>query len=120
MCIPTLAVLPLVERVTAGAALLDRCQPGWATQVDPDQLDMAADYEDLLGQLYGDYAIGLEELSQADPARPAWPWSTFAYEHGFDLPADDPTTYPQLGDAWRAELGRRRRSAGAGRLPGAV
>jgi hypothetical protein len=109
---PTLPLPPLADRVTAGAALLDRCRPGWATQVDPDRLDMAAEYDDLLGQLYGHYAVGLEEHSQADPARPAWPWSTFAYEHGFDLAADDPTTYTQLDDAWRAELCHRRQGGG--------
>ena len=39
---PTLPLPPLADRVTAGTALLDRCRPGWATQLDPDRLDMAA------------------------------------------------------------------------------
>jgi hypothetical protein len=112
MCSPSLTPPPLAERVTAGARLLDRCRPGWATVVDPDRLDMAAEDQDLLGQVYGHHAIGLDELSQADPVRPVWPWSTFAYEHAFDLAADDPTTYRQLEDAWRAELRRRQQGGG--------
>jgi hypothetical protein len=105
---------PLADRVAAGAAVLDRLRPGWAGQVDPDQLDMTAEHDDLLGQLYGHYAIGLEALTQADPNQQTWP-SMWAVNHGFDLLAYDTGDYAELTGCWRALILARRRRGGEGR-----
>jgi hypothetical protein len=94
---------PLADRVTAGAAVLDRLRPGWFDQVDPDQLDMAMEYDDVLGQLYGHYALGLETLVQASPEPRPWP-SVWAVDHGFDLLAYDNAGYAELTACWRAEI----------------
>jgi hypothetical protein len=105
---------PLAHRVAAGAALLDRICPDWATQVDPDQLDMTAVYNDLLGQLYGHYVIGLDTLIQASPDQQAWP-SMWAVNHGFDLLAYDTADFAELTDCWRALILARRRGGGESR-----
>ena len=104
---------PLAHRVAAGAALLDRICPGWATQVDPDQPDMTAEYDDLLGQLYGHYVIGLDALIHASPDQQAWP-SMWAVNHGFDLLAYDTADCAELTDCRRALVLARRRG-GEGR-----
>jgi hypothetical protein len=107
---PTLP--PLADRVTAGARLLDRCRPGWTTLVDLDRLDMTLEYDDLLGQLYGNFQAGLNELIAADPKAQVHPYS-WAVRHGFDLPTDAGWgAYAQLTHAWRDELARRREGGG--------
>jgi hypothetical protein len=94
----------LARRVAAGAALLDQARPGWAEQVEPDRLDMAAEYDDLLGQLYGHFQLGLDALSPDD----AKPWA-FAVTHGLDLPPAEASwgAYGQLTDCWRRQLAHR-------------
>jgi hypothetical protein len=101
--------LPITRRVAAGAALLDQVRPGWADLVDPQRLDMAAEYDDLLGQLYGHFQVGLDTLTPAGVK----PWA-FAVAHGFDLPPAEASwgAYGQLSDCWRRQLARRRDGAG--------
>jgi hypothetical protein len=100
---------PIRARVAAGAALLDRNRPGWHVQVDPARLDMAAEYDDLLGQLLGHFQVGLDTLTPAGVK----PWS-FAVAHGFDLPPVEAGwgAYAQLTACWRSELLRRRGGEG--------
>jgi hypothetical protein len=103
---PTLP--PISERVRAGAVLLDQQRPSWHHHVDPDRIDMARD-DDILTQLYGDYAVGLDDLFHAAADHGAWSWpSVWSVGHGFDLLAFDHADYPVLTACWRAELARRR------------
>jgi len=95
-------------RVAKGAQLLDRCRPGWAAEVDPDRLDLRLEEDDVLGQLYGTFHQGLDELAASDPAAQTLP-DTWAAWHGFDLAGDEPARrYVELTAGWQAEIARRR------------
>lgn len=48
--------------VAAGVALLDQAQPDWWKHIDLDTLDMSGCYSCILGQLYGSYSTGREDL----------------------------------------------------------
>jgi hypothetical protein len=100
------ALPPIPQRVAAGAALLDRHEPRWWRQVDPDRLDLADPALDVLGQLYGQFEVGLAILGEPDPVA-----------GGFDLDASDADAdYPALTAAWQQAI-RQRRAADA---PGAA
>jgi hypothetical protein len=97
----TAALPPIGERVAAGAGLLDRHEPRWWRQVDPARLDLADPALDVLGQLYGQFEVGLVILGEPDPVA-----------CGFDLDASDADAdYPLLTAAWQQAIGQRRASA---------
>lgn len=50
------------NNVLRGIELLDRQVPGWRDRIDWDKLDMANCYRCILGQLFGKYSEGVEEL----------------------------------------------------------
>jgi hypothetical protein len=91
--------LPAIgERVAAGAGLLDRHEPRWWRQVDPARLDLADPAVDVLGQLYGQFEVGLAILGEPDPVA-----------HGFDLDSSDADAdYQALTAAWQQAIWQRR------------
>jgi hypothetical protein len=97
------------RRVATRTALLDGARPGWADLIEPDRLNMTAEYDDLLGQLYGHFQVGLDTLTPAD----ATPWA-FAVAHGFDLPPAEASrgADAHLTECWRRQLTRRRDGGG--------
>jgi hypothetical protein len=89
---------PIGVRVAAGAGLLDRHEPRWWRQVDPARLDLADPAVDVLGQLYGQFEVGLAVLGEPDPVA-----------CGFDLDASDADAdYPALTAAWQQAVWHRR------------
>jgi hypothetical protein len=111
---PTLPAL--ARRVAAGARLLDRHYPGWHRRVDPEVLDALDTGRCVLGQLFGGYEQGLDELTDcrcdkvAGYHRNPVAW---AAAHGFDLDVAEPrAAFGELTVAWRAELVRRWGGAG--------
>lgn len=94
------------ERVAAGAAWLDKVDPGWEFKVDPNTLSMKDGCRCVCGQVfaevanspdhfYSGYAYVRDVLRpQYAPQAPGWPaWSM---QHGF--------TYDgrQVNDTWKA------------------
>lgn len=53
--------------VDAGVALLDKKKPTWRKQINPEILDMSRFNRCILGQLYGEYAIGLMMMENKFP-----------------------------------------------------
>lgn len=47
------------ERVKQGAAYLDEIDPGWHRDVDPETLELSSGGSCILGQLHGDFRLGL-------------------------------------------------------------
>lgn len=47
------------ERVQRGAAYLDEMDPGWHRQVDPNTLELGSGRQCVLGQLHGEFRLGL-------------------------------------------------------------
>ena len=58
-----MTVLRLRERVQAGVNLLDQKGPGWDQRIDPHGLNIAHLRCCVLGQLFGDYGLGLFKLN---------------------------------------------------------
>lgn len=65
----------------AGAALLDTENPGWRSRIDLDRFDMTGFGQCVLGQLYGNYGEGVDELFGEHH-----PWELrvhLSHSHGF-------------------------------------
>lgn len=60
-----------------GIKLLDRHRPRWREHIDQDRLDNRSRKDGILGQLFGDHAVGVRELGIRDNAF-GWP-----EDHGF-------------------------------------
>jgi len=73
----------LQERVRAGAAWLDGVDPSWRERIDLGRLQLAECCECILGQLYGNYAGGLDALRESLDD-----WDTEGSDLGFDYPVD--------------------------------
>jgi hypothetical protein len=52
----------IAERVAAGAALLDQRDPDWWRAIRPADLDIGSCCSCVLGQLFGDYDVGMAEV----------------------------------------------------------
>lgn len=50
------------KAVAEGVKLLDYAQPDWWKHIDLEELDMSGCYSCILGQLYGSYSVGREDL----------------------------------------------------------
>lgn len=101
--------------VEEGAKLLDEARPGWEAEIACDKIAMETCDQCILGQLYGDYECGIQEVIVYRPRpRRRCHSSTF----GFTLPTahQDPDAemtevilerFRVLAEAWRAEIKRR-------------
>lgn len=87
----------LAERVLAGVEVLDDCNPGWWKRIDLPQLDMRSCERCVLGQLYRNYADGLDELSST---LNVYPFE--GQDFGFDLP-EDSEEYERFADGLATE-----------------
>lgn len=103
----------------AGALALDVKAPGWWSTlgtvttypIDVDQLDMVSDEKCVLGQLYGDYMAGSDDLGLIgvyDTARLG-----FMAIYGPHLPRMDVAATQALNAHWLGEIEMRR----AGQVP---
>jgi hypothetical protein len=117
-----------VQRVAAGAALLDEVCPTWATRFDPIRLDVSDSFGCPLAQLYPlidvppeaittatrwaggaptPFTIAVAALADAPASAEGW-----ACRHGFGSDWDDErevqVTCGALTTAWRAAIQRRR------------
>lgn len=100
--------LSVVERVAAGAEILDRAMPGWAHKIDMSILNITDSLDCILGQLYNGYWHGQSEVKDALDRDfvSTHEWCSW----GFDLNdwdaynEDDLTEYDDLHDAWNAAI----------------
>jgi len=92
-------------KVQAGIALLDTYGPtDWRERINLDTLDLHSLTDCVLGQVYGDYADGMDSLF---PGESGWLWNETNEEHGFEAPMDRITgnrQYASLTAAWKAHL----------------
>lgn len=98
----------IAARVSTGARLMDSRAPGWYDRVDTGSLDLASNYQCVLGQTYGSYVIGLHKAfgffstSKRDKSA----------DHGFDVVGDMTDAqvrreFNELTRAWRVEIQQR-------------
>lgn len=92
------------ERVAAGAAVLDHDTPGWAQNIDLDQLDMTHGSKCVIGQTFGTYFAVIGRLSGQRGYDDQDDW---AMRHGFTADPDrtDPDNYYRHNQEWE-ELNR--------------
>ena len=97
------------NEVTAGVEMLDRhfADTGvdWRSRIDLAKLDMQQSKYCILGQLFGDYHLGIAELGIDDMADDHTEWWTIACDHGFNINGEDYMDetydhYPVLQAEW--------------------
>lgn len=90
------------DRVAAGAAFLDAQRPGWRDRVDATTLSMGSSSRCVLGQLFGDYHVGIEALDVGGEGT--------SVDYGFTCDywgdKEDGCTCDALAPYWRAQLER--------------
>ena len=86
----------LQSRVSRGAQLLDSLKPGWREMVQ--DLQMASNKRCVLGQLFGGFTAGLENLGVEG-----------ATDYGFDIPVPAEYGYGELTFGWLTEISGRKR-----------
>lgn len=99
-------------RAARGAGLLDAADPGWHGRVDPDALQLGDGQACVLGQLHGEYRLGLGrarviDLSSA-PSRFVSPVDLGFQAVGDLGEAAEALDYALLTRAWRDEVVHRR------------
>jgi len=98
-------------RVERGAAYLDEIDPGWHRRVDPDTLELSSGSSCILGQLHGDFRMGLSrsqliDLSSAPRASLSPVSYGFQCVSGVDDAAQD-RDYAYLNQAWQEAVQQR-------------
>jgi hypothetical protein len=89
----------LYDVVRRGARLLDREAPGWERKIDLDTLDLEHTCNCVVGQVYGDYDEGIEQLDGDAESHPE--------RYGFDIDPAADYEYESLTERWRGFLKRR-------------
>ena len=100
-------------RAARGASFLDGADPGWSQRLDLATLELADGRACVLGQLHGEFRLGLFRARVLDgSSAPSFRFESpsalgFHTLHGLDAPAEA-LDYAFLTRAWREEVGRRR------------
>jgi hypothetical protein len=94
------------ELATAGATYLDENYPGWRDKVSAENLDMSSGAQCILGQFFGDYDQGINEIWRRDfQHRDPWDGELeVAHDLGF---LANGACYQALDEAWLKELYKR-------------
>jgi hypothetical protein len=104
------------DRVRAGIVLLDDRRPAWWQQIDATRLDMSNGCACILGQLFGHFTEGIEELCDGGDSVSSAVLMQVADQHGFDAlagywsdrPMHDVTAdYRTLERLWRFAIRKR-------------
>lgn len=94
--------------VAKGAALFDEYRAGWRERISMTSLDISSVIECALGQEFGHYDKGLDELRQLVRENGGTIGYSFSQSHGFDSGWDDDTnteiSHEALTVAWREEI----------------
>lgn len=93
----------VIERVRAGATLLDATVPGWEGKIDPETLDLQSCVGCILGQCFDIYGSGTKHLGLNHQDAVAFGFHAEA-EHSRDVAARE---YAQLAPAWLHEIALR-------------
>ena len=109
-------------RAARGAAYLDRIDPAWPHRLDARTLELADGSCCVLGQIYGEFRMGLTRARILDLSSAPLS-SSSPYELGFQCTRHAPAAvqardYDYLNEAWRQEI--LRRTAVAPEQPGAT
>jgi hypothetical protein len=105
----------LDEAAERGAEYLDRIRPRWYNQISVDELIMRNGDGCILGQLYGDYSVGLKYLNDNYPedveVNRALVGHYFEVDHGFYISSASDNiheSYSYLEKAWTIQIQDRK------------
>lgn len=85
------------ENVKRGISLLDEKVPNWRDRINWETLNIACFGNCVLGQLFGDYFYGWEELVAKSGVPVGYHWG-FDMSPGYDMSEG----YRQLTETWKA------------------
>lgn len=109
------------KRVERGAAYLDDVDPGWHDRVDPSTLELADGSACVLGQLHGDFRLGLGRshlINLSSAPRGSLSPVAYGFKGASDVPEDvQDRDYRMLNRAWREAIRERRTDAAADTPP---
>jgi len=89
-----------------GAEYLDSYAPDWRDRVDEQRLTMSSGQSCILGQVFGDYEAGINQIYRARARDEEYvDITSFSKGHGF---IDNGACYLALDYAWQDELLKRR------------
>jgi hypothetical protein len=95
-------------RVLAGMKLLDEERPGWWQRINLRELAMSHCVRCVLGQIFGNYAIGQDVLFSGDDEEVFQE----SVGHGFNVyDQDDDEAYADLRDVWMDLIESRQQEA---------
>jgi hypothetical protein len=109
MTIQAAAIEP-AKRVHDGAAILDKANPEWYKNVNPDTINLRSSKDCVIGQLYGDFFNGLQTIGIEHDVDECLAGNCAYTRYGFSA------TY-QFGDelelisAWGGSILARKRAA---------
>jgi len=101
------------QRVRRGATYLDDLDPDWHGRVDPDTLELANGQACVLGQLHGDFRMGLgraQILNLTSAPRPSLSPVAYGFQCLQRVPdAAQDQDYDLLNQAWQEAIRERQR-----------
>lgn len=101
------------QRVRRGATYLDDLDPDWHRRVDPDTLELANGQACVLGQLHGDFRMGLgraQILNLTSAPRPSLSPVAYGFQCLQRVPdAAQDRDYDLLNRAWQEAIRERQR-----------
>ena len=99
------------SRVDRGATYLDDVDPGWHRRVDADTLELSSGHACVLGQLHGDFRLGLGRahlLNLSSAPQPSLSPIAYGFRCVQNVPAEhQDRDYRLLNTAWQAEVRAR-------------
>jgi hypothetical protein len=96
--------MSIANRVAKGAAILDKCRPGWWMKIDTNRLNILTYQSCVIGQLYGfgGFDRGITELKETAGGLNFF----FSFRHGFY--GWIPSEYNQLTSEWKRVIEARK------------
>ena len=93
-------------RVAAGVAFLDERVPGWLDKVNVDDLQIWSGTQCVLGQIYGEYTLGVAWLRLDTKGAAELGFQAWSHETDFvSFMLDTAQQYAALNREWRRVLG---------------
>lgn len=100
------------ERVGRGAAYLDDADPGWYRRVDPQTLSLSSGRHCVLGQLHGEFRLGLGRshlVSMSSAPRASLSPVAYGFKCVENVPDEwQAYDYDLLTEAWKEAVRTRR------------
>lgn len=97
------------ERVAAGIDFLNGKEPDWVDRIDLDNLDLMSGARCVIGQLEGDFGVGVDRLGLVGSQR----WIAMGFYSSYDEPwTEVERDYAALTEEWKTQIEKIRANEG--------